>query len=257
VRRATAARSPGAGGWQPFTLGPGVRAAFTDRTGGVSAPPYDTLNLGFGTGDDPAAVRRNRMLAATACGLDVSRLAWMRQVHGADVCRIDAAQPPGSAPPRADAIFTATPGLAMAVLAADCAPVLIADPVAGLAGAAHAGREGLASGVLPALIEALVRAGGVTARMRAAVGPLICGGCYEVPRQMSDRIAAVVPEAACATRRGTPGIDVLSGVRAQLGRAGVSAVSYDGRCTAETPALYSYRRDGATGRLAGLIWLAS
>src|SRR5579875_196731 len=83
------------------------------------------------------------------------------------------------------------------------------------------------------------------------------GRCYAVPAQLRDRIAAVVPEAACATRRGTPGIDVRSGVRAQLGRAGIPAVSYDARCTAETPALYSYRRDGATGRLAGLVWLAS
>ncbi len=257
MRHVTAESSPAAAKWQPFTLAPGVRAAFTDRTGGISAPPYDTLNLGHGTGDDPAAVRRNRMLAAAACGLDASRLVWLRQVHGADVCRIDAEQPSGSEPPRADAVFTATPGLALAVLAADCAPVLVADPVARLAGAAHAGREGLAAGVLPALIDALVRAGGVTARMHAAVGPLICGGCYEVPAQLRDRIAAVVPEAACATRRGTPGIDVRSGVRAQLGRAGIPAVSYDARCTAETPALYSYRRDGATGRLAGLVWLAS
>jgi hypothetical protein len=92
--------------------------------------------------------------------------------------------------------------------------------------------------------------------MRAVIGPAICGSCYEVPAQLRARITGAVPEAGCVTGKGSPGIDIGSGVAAQLAAAGVRAVSRDPRCTAETPALYSYRRDGRTGRFAGLIWLA-
>jgi polyphenol oxidase len=107
------------------------------------------------------------------------------------------------------------------------------------------------------LLSAMSAAGADPARMHAVIGPHICGGCYEVPAELRDRIAGKVPESSCVTRKGTPGVDVGAGVEAQLARAGVAAVASDPRCTAETPSLYSYRRDGRTGRLAGLIWLAS
>ena len=248
---------PPAGTWRPFELAPGVLAAFTSRYGGVSTPPFDTLNLGGGAGDDPAAVDRNRQLAAAACGRQAAGLAWMRQVHGPDVSYAAAGSPrPADPLPAADAIFTDAPARTLGVLVADCAPVLIADPLARIVGAAHAGREGMAAGVVPALLRAMTGAGADPARMRAAIGPAICGGCYEVPAQLRERIATAVPEAGCVTRQGSPGIDVGSGVRAQLDMAGVRAVSRDPRCTAETPELYSYRRDGRTGRFAGLVWLA-
>jgi YfiH family protein len=248
--------------WLPFELAPGVLAAFTSRHGGVSAPPFDTLNLGGGVGDDPAAVARNRQLAAVACGQQADATAWMRQVHGADVAYAPAGPAPaGSAPaegplPAADAIFTDAPARILGVLVADCVPVLIADPRARVVGAAHAGREGMAAGVVPALVRAMTGAGADPARMHAVIGPAICGGCYEVPAQLRERISAVVPEAGCVTGRDTPGIDIRAGVGAQLAAAGVRAVSRDPRCTAEDPALYSYRRDGRTGRFAGLVWLA-
>ena len=159
-------------------------------------------------------------------------------------------------PPAVDALCTDVPGRPLGVLVADCAPVLIADPRARVIGAAHAGREGMAAGVVPALVRAMTGAGADPAQLRAVIGPAICGGCYEVPAQLRARIAAAVPEAGCVTRRGSPGIDVRAGVGAQLAAAGVLAVSRDPRCTAETPALYSYRRDGRTGRFAGLVWLA-
>ena len=142
------------------------------------------------------------------------------------------------------------------VLAADCAMVLIADGAARIVGAAHAGREGIAAGVVPALVRSMTAAGADPARMRAVIGPAICGACYEVPWQLRARIADDVPEAGCVTRKGSPGIDIRAGAAAQLARAGVRAVRQDRRCTAETPALYSYRRDGQTGRFAGLAWLA-
>ncbi|HEY2549783.1 MAG TPA: peptidoglycan editing factor PgeF [Streptosporangiaceae bacterium] len=244
----------GVAGWQSFPLGPGVLGMFTSRAGGASEPPFSSLNLSGSVGDEPAAVQRNRELVAGACGLRADQLACMHQVHGADVARVSAQQPPDAAP-RADAIFTDAPGLALCVLVADCAPVLIADPQAGLVGAAHAGREGMAAGVVPALAGAMTSAGAQPARMVARIGPAICGGCYEVPADLRDRVAEVVPEAGCRTRAGTAGIDIRAGLAAQLARAGIRQVSADPRCTAETPGLYSYRRDGATGRFAGLVWL--
>jgi polyphenol oxidase len=280
----------------PAELAPGVLFLFTGRGGGVSPAPYDTLNLGGAVGDDPAAVAENRRLAARACGLGDGRLAWMRQVHGVAVHYADAGSAErdtvgsaehdtvgsaehdtvgsaerdtagsaqGDAPgfageilPEADASFTDVPGLGLGVLVADCAPVLVADPHARIVGVAHAGREGMAAGVVTELLSAMSAAGADPARMHAVIGPHICGGCYEVPAEMRDRVAGKVPEAGCVTRKGTPGVDVGAGVEAQLARAGVGTVTSDPRCTAETPSLYSYRRDGRTGRLAGLIWLAS
>ncbi len=263
----------------PAELARGVLFLFTGRGGGVSPAPYDTLNLGGAVGDDPAAVAENRRLTARACGLADGRLAWMRQVHGVAVRYADAgtaghdtaghdtaghdsaghdtAGSAGETLPEADASFTDVPGLGLGVLVADCAPVLVADPQARIVGAAHAGREGMAAGVVTGLLSAMSAAGADPARMHAVIGPHICGGCYEVPAEMRDRVAGKVPEAGCVTRRGTPGVDVGAGVEAQLARAGVASIARDPRCTAETPSLYSYRRDGRTGRLAGLIWLAS
>lgn len=237
---------------------------FTGRSGGVSAPPYDTLNMARSVGDDPAAVSANRHRAAQACGLHPGRLAWMHQVHGTAVryaaagagAPADSGQPGGPAAPEADALYTDVAGLALGVMAADCAPVLLADPQARIVGAAHAGREGMAAGVVTELLAAMSAAGADPDRVHAVIGPHICGGCYEVPETMRARVAGQVPEAGCVTRAGTPGIDVGAGIEAQLARAGVRAVTRDSRCTAETPALYSYRRDGRTGRFAGFVWLA-
>lgn len=236
-------------------LGDGVQAGFSARPGGLSRPPYDSLNLGLGVGDDPAAVTANRSALAAACGLALADLTWMRQVHGKDVWYAGAA---AAEPPRpVDAMFTDVPGRALCVLAADCAPVLVADPQARMVGVAHAGREGLAAGVVPSLVSAMTAAGARPDRMRAVIGPAICGACYEVPAELQARVSAVVPAAACATASGTCGLDIAAGVQAQLKLAGVHQGRADGRCTRESPGLYSHRRDGRTGRLAGLIWLAS
>ena len=241
------------------TLAPRVRATFTGRSGGVSRPPYDSLNMGAGSGDSQEAVARNRELAAAACGLTADRMTWMRQVHSADVALVtdpahtvlQAADPPR---PR-DASLTTVPGLALGVLSADCPAVLLADPEARIVGAAHSGRTGTALGVVPALVRAMTGAGADPAAMTALIGPGICGRCYEVPAQLRDDVAAAVPAAHCVTRAGTPGLDLRSGIAAQLAAAGVRQVQADGRCTAEDPDLYSYRRDGVTGRFAGLVWL--
>lgn len=229
----------------------GIRTAVTGRAGGVSAAPFDSRNLGCAVGDDPAAVRENR--AKTAAELGVGRVVYMRQVHGADVRHVTA--PFGDDPPAVDAVFTGEPGLALAVLVADCAPVLLADPVARLVGAAHSGRAGTVAGVVPALVEAMAARGAAPSRMIALIGPNACGSCYEVPSELRDEVAAVLPEAASLTRRGTPALDIRAAVAAQLAAAGVADVRHDARCTIESPELYSYRRDRRTGRFAAFVWL--
>ncbi|QKG26657.1 peptidoglycan editing factor PgeF [Actinomadura verrucosospora] len=233
-------------------LGDGVGAAFTGRSGGVSTAPYDSLNLGGAVGDDPAAVTANRRRAAAALGADPDRTVWMRQVHGADVAFVTAPAPDHGP---VDAVVTTVPGLVLAVLVADCAPVLLADPAAGVAGAAHSGRPGTAAGVVPALVKAMCERGADPARIRAAIGPAACGGCYEVPAEMRDEVAAVVPAAYATTSQGTAGLDIRAGIVAQLAASGVDDVRVDPRCTIETPGLFSYRRDGRTGRFAGFVWL--
>jgi hypothetical protein len=240
----------------------GVGAVFTSRHGGHSSDPYGELNLSLLVGEDAGVVSANRaqvLEAACAIAPGPAGLAAMRQVHGAEVAY--AAAGSGGAEPEADAIFTDSPDVALVALAADCVPVLVADPVARLIGAAHAGRPGLAAGVVPALVAAMTRAGADPARMHAMVGPSICGACYEVPAELRDEIAAVAPASWCVTRQGTPSLDLRAGLHAQLAALGVGAgsgqVIDDPRCTAESAELYSYRRDGKTGRFAGVIWLAS
>jgi YfiH family protein len=239
----------------PFALADGAGAAFTTRAGGSSAAPYDSLNLGGAVGDDPAAVRANRHRAATALGLVPERVVWMRQVHGADVETIAGPRAPDAGVPEVDAMVTTVPGLALAVLVADCAPVLLADPAAGVVGAAHSGRPGTLAGVVPALVKRMLDHGAEPSRIRAAIGPAACGACYEVPESMRAEVAAVVPAAHATTRAGTPGLDIRAGIVAQLAADGVTGVQVDPRCTIETPELFSYRRDRLTGRFAGYVWL--
>ncbi len=232
----------------------GAHFAFTDRWGGVSAVPYEELNLGGAVGDDPESVRTNRELAAKSLGLDPARVVWMNQVHGPDVAVVD--EPWGERPvPEVDAVVTARRGLALAVLTADCTPVLLADPVAGVVAAAHAGRPGMVAGVVPAAVEAMMELGAEPARIVARSGPAVCGRCYEVPDAMRAEVAAVEPAAYAETGWGTPAVDVTAGVHAQLERLGVRDREQSPVCTIESDDHFSYRRDGVTGRLAGYVWL--
>ncbi|MEU0413300.1 peptidoglycan editing factor PgeF [Streptomyces griseorubiginosus] len=232
----------------------GAHFAFTDRWGGVSAAPYEELNLGGAVGDDPEAVGTNRELAAKSLGLDPARVVWMNQVHGADVEVVT--EPWGAKPvPRVDAIVTAERGLALAVLTADCTPVLLADPVAGIVAAAHAGRPGMVAGVVPAALRAMTGLGADPARIVARTGPAVCGKCYEVPERMRADVAAVEPAAHAETSWGTPAVDVTAGVHAQLDRFGVRDRQQSPVCTIESGDHFSYRRERTTGRLAGYVWL--
>jgi len=243
----------------------GVGAAFTDRLGGVSEAPYDSLNLGRTDLDDPGRVQANFALLRKALGVD--RIVTIAQTHGVDVWHVTEPDLAGwrdgselgdslagrPALTRADAMVTTAAGVALCVRVADCLPVLLADESARVVGVAHAGRIGLLAGVLPAAVSAMRDLG--AARITAWIGPHICGGCYEVSSEMAEAARGVLPATACTTRWGTPAIDLAAGATAQLADLGCALASV-GACTYETPTLFSYRRDHETGRQAGLIWLS-
>ncbi|MGH3902876.1 MAG: peptidoglycan editing factor PgeF [Pseudonocardiaceae bacterium] len=229
-----------------------IRRVVTTRDGGVSVPPYASFNLGAHVGDRAADVAANRERLAAGVGLPADRLVWMEQVHGRTVATVDGPRP--EPVPVTDALVTAEPGLAVVVLVADCVPVLLADPVAGVVAAVHAGRVGARLGVLPAALDAMQRLGARTDRVEVLLGPSACGQCYEVPADMQADVAAHLPDSACRTRRGTAGLDLRTGLWRQLADAGVARIGVDPRCTIEDATLYSHRRDGTTGRLAALTW---
>jgi YfiH family protein len=236
----------------------GARFAFTDRWGGAGAAPFDELNLGGHVGDDPLVVAENRARVAAAVHLAAERVVWMDQVHGNAVTVV--AGPHLSPIPATDALVTTAPGLALAVLVADCVPVLLADPLAGVIAAAHAGRPGLAAGVVPGAVETMCKLGADRSRIVATTGPAVCGRCYEVPEAMREEIAGAIPAARATTREGTPALDIPAGVWAQLAAEGVSLGTDTGEkshiCTRESADHFSYRRDRTTGRIAGYVWLA-
>ncbi len=175
----------------------------------------------------------------------------MHQVHGSDVAVVDDVR---AGPPTADAMVTSRQHVALLARAADCVPVLLGDAAAGLVGAVHSGRGGLARGVVPAAVSRLRALG--AGQITAWIGPHVCGACYEVPAELRDEVAARVPSTYSTTRWGTPSLDLGAGVRAQLEDAGVADVRTVGGCTREDDSWPSYRRDGdAATRFAGLVWM--
>lgn len=230
-----------------------VRRVVTTRAGGQSRPPYDTFNLGDHVGDDVGDVYANRKRLAAELGLAEDRLAWMEQVHGRTVTVVDGSET--AAAEATDALVTAEPGLALVVLVADCVPVLLADAEAGVVAAVHAGRVGARVGVVPAALEAMRSLGAEPSRIEALLGPAICGDCYEVPADMAADVEKHVPGSACKTRKGTTGLDLRAGLWRQLADLGVGKIGVDPRCTYEDKTLFSFRRDGTTGRIAGITWL--
>lgn len=235
-------------------LSPSVLAGFSTRTGGTSAPPYDSLNLAGNVGDDPAAVRANVELLAAQIGVAATQLHWAEQVHGADVAVVDDPAGPPNGHQGVDALVTSVRGAVLCIRVADCMPVLFADVDAGVVGAAHAGRKGLVAGVLTATVAAMEQLGASRAGIVAEIGPSICGPCYEVPPEMAADVAALVPQ----TRRSEAAnrLDLPAGASAQLKDLGITSISVSAACTVEQPERwFSYRRDGRTGRFAGFVGL--
>ncbi|WP_018156273.1 peptidoglycan editing factor PgeF [Demetria terragena] len=223
----------------------------TNAEGGVSQAPYDGFNLGGHVGDDPASVETNRRTLADAVDVETDRIVWMNQVHGDQAW---VARGPGEDVPPGDGVLTTTPDLALAVLVADCTPVLLADVESGVVAAVHAGRPGMVKGVVPATLSRMRELGAVAPR--AVVGPSVCGRCYEVPADMRDEAAHEAPSSRTVSWTGTPAIDVAAGVVEQLKQAKVPVTWVPG-CTRERDDLYSYRGQRQTGRFAGVVVLRS
>jgi hypothetical protein len=175
----------------------------------------------------------------------------MRQVHGADVAVVDDVP---DEPPDADALVTSSPGLALVVLVADCTPILLSDRRGGVIAAVHAGRRGLAAGVLPATLSVMSSLRARMDRIHAVVGPGICPEHYEVPAAMRADVAAAAPGSEATTSRGAPALDIRAGLLRQLHDAGVRRLVVLPQCTAEDERFFSHRRDGVTGRFAGVVW---
>jgi YfiH family protein len=229
-----------------------VRAACTLRSGGVSRGPYSSLNLADHVGDDPSCVARNRALLREDLGLPGEPL-WLRQVHGRDAAMGGGVDPAGCV---ADASVATGPGIVCAVLTADCLPLLLCDRAGTRVAAVHAGWRGLASGVVEAAV----------ARMQAApedllvwLGPAIGPDVFEVGDEVRDAFLSYDPGGGAAFRPSPAGrwlADIYLVARRRLGLLGVGNVWGGGYCTVTDPdRFFSYRRDGATGRMASLIWL--
>lgn len=230
-----------------------VRSVFTSRAGGHSAGAYDSFNLAAHVGDDPDAVERNRARLAEVIGLEEGRLVWMEQIHSPTVSVVDG--PHDGPVPATDALVTTTPRLALAVLVADCVPVLLADAAAGVVAAAHAGRLGARNGIVARTVEQMVELGAKPENILAQLGPAAGGESYEVPADMAADVEARLPGSRCETCKGTPGLDLRAGLERQLRGLGVEAIQRSRVDTIATESLFSHRREGETGRQAGVVWL--
>jgi YfiH family protein len=177
----------------------------------------------------------------------------MNQVHGDRVEVVD--EPRDAALDDTDALVTGTPRLALAVVTADCVPVLLADARAGVVAAVHAGRVGAQRGVVARAVEAMLSRGAHAGDISALLGPAVSGRNYEVPAAMADEVEAALPGSRTTTAAGTPGLDLRAGIARQLKDLGVSAIDIDPRCTVADRALFSHRRDAPTGRLASVVWM--
>ena len=230
-----------------------IRRVTTTRAGGASAPPFDTFNLGDHVGDDPGAVAANRKRLGAAIGLGGDGVVWMNQVHGDRVVVVDGAVE--GAVDNTDALVTTAPRLALAVVTADCVPVLMGDARAGVVAGVHAGRVGAQKGVVARAVEAMLGLGAHAEDISVLLGPAVSGRNYEVPAAMAAEVEADLPGSRTTTSRGTPGLDLRAGIARQLTDLGISAIEVDPRCTVEDKMLFSHRRDNPTGRLASLVWM--
>ena len=233
---------------------PGVRAAFTLRSAGVSEPPFDTFNIASHVGDDPRAVAANRALLRASLALPAEP-AWLEQVHGHRVVDLDGPASLGALGP-ADAAITRSPGRVCAIQVADCMPALFAAADGSAVGAAHAGWRGLAGGVLEATVRAMKTPPG---ELLAWLGPAIGQAHFEVGNEVraafldGDRGAA---GAFVANPRGRWQCDLYALARRRLAALGVPSVHGGGWCTYADPGrFFSYRRDGQCGRMAAVLWI--
>lgn len=217
---------------------------FTNRTGGLSTGAFHSLNLALHVEDDATVVAKNRKILEEDLAMPV---AYMNQVHGNALCEVDARP---EAEPTADALITRRKGVALAVMVADCIPLLMANSSA--VTAVHVGRRGLVNGVAKQALQRLREID--SSPITAVVGPSICGSCYEVSEDIYREVVDLYPVAASATVDGTFALDLSKALVEELRGESVTVID-ESRCTVEDLDLYSYRRDGVTGRQVGVIWL--
>jgi YfiH family protein len=243
----------------PMSGGLVARVILTGRgstaSGGSSRWPYASANLASHVGDEDEAVLANRSALAEALGVPAPAMTFMHPDHGRGVAVVTQGTgvAPGAELREVDALVTASPGVGLVALAADCVPVLLADSAARVVAAVHSGWRGLAVDVVGAAVAAMGRLGAQPASLQAVLGPAICGACYPVPPERAAEVAALRPEAVCTAADGQPALDVRAGLLARLDELGVAATAVGG-CTVEDPAhWFSYRRDGRTGRQGGAV----
>ena len=216
---------------------------FTNRTGGASTGAFASANLGFHVGDEPDHVTANRARLSKEFG----PVAFMTQVHGD---RVAVVEDVSDVDPTADALVTGIPGITLAVQVADCIPLLLISSQS--VAAVHVGRKGLVNGVTLRALEVMRDMG--ASDIRAVVGPAICGVCYEVSEEIFTEVTAQHPAAASRSAQGNHALDLPAALVKVLQGQKI-AVEIAGGCTVESSELFSYRRDGVTGRQAGLVWL--
>ena len=217
---------------------------FTDRAGGVSSGKFASLNLGDHVSDLPDAVASNRKSIADKFG----QTQYMNQVHGNRVAIIEEVT---DEIPTADALVTGIPGITLAVMVADCIPLLLTSKNS--VAAVHVGRKGLVNRVAEKAIDVMREIS--NAKISATIGPAICGACYEVSPEIYDEVTQSHPVSAARTKADTPSLDLVKALIVDLTAMGIAKIDNQSRCTHEDDGLFSYRRDGITGRQAGLVWL--
>ena len=218
-------------------------AIFTDRRGGSSLAPYESLNLALHVGDDPIVVARNRESLSQVVG----QVQFMNQIHGDDFVIVNQLS---DIDPTCDALITTTAGIGLAVLVADCIPLLLSSKT--VVAAVHVGRKGLVNAIALKVIHEMRRLGATA--IHAQLGASICGRCYEVPEAMADEVARTHPASHTLTRGGTSALDLPKALIADLAS---QAITYEAstQCTLENNEYFSYRRHNITGRNAGVVWL--
>ncbi|MEY3325303.1 MAG: hypothetical protein RL694_190 [Actinomycetota bacterium] len=228
------------------------RSVFTSREGGVSKPPYDGFNLASHVGDAADSVMANRAELASRVGLPLDNIFFMNQVHGAVVAEVTVDSDFNFAP-SVDALFTREKRVALVTLIADCVPLLMHSPSA--VAAVHLGRKGLVAGVFQQTLQLFNKYGIQNSEISAEIGASICAKCYEVDTDVYEDVIRQVPEASTnnLSPNGKPCLGVEAGLISLLEQQGIRWSSIN-RCTIHDPGYFSYRRDGITGRQAGVIW---